>query len=80
MKVELKLFASLARFVPRDTGAPSHGIYEVVERTTILDLLHRLEVPVDKVKMIFLNGIHAGGDEILHERDRVGVFPPVAGG
>jgi len=30
--------------------------------------------------MIFLNGLHATGDEVLREGDRVGVFPPVAGG
>jgi molybdopterin converting factor small subunit len=27
-----------------------------------------------------LNGIHAQGDEVLKEGDRVGAFPPVAGG
>jgi molybdopterin converting factor small subunit len=35
---------------------------------------------MDKVKIIFLNGIHASGEETLREGDRVGVFPPVAGG
>jgi sulfur-carrier protein len=74
MKVELNLYASLARFVPRT------GPLEVGKDTTILGLLRRLDVPLDKVKIIFLNGIHASGDETLHEGDRVGVFPPVAGG
>jgi molybdopterin converting factor small subunit len=27
-----------------------------------------------------LNGIHARGDEVLKDGDRVGAFPPVAGG
>jgi molybdopterin converting factor small subunit len=35
---------------------------------------------MDRVKLIFLNGLHAQGDEILSEGDRVGVFPAVAGG
>jgi molybdopterin converting factor small subunit len=74
MKVELNLYASLARFVPRS------GLLDVGENTTILGLLRQLDVPMDKVKIIFLNGIHAGGDETLREGDRVGVFPPVAGG
>jgi sulfur-carrier protein len=74
MKVELNLYASLARFVPRS------GPLEVDENTTILALLRHLDVPIEKVKIIFLNGIHASGDETLHEGDRVGVFPPVAGG
>jgi molybdopterin synthase sulfur carrier subunit len=74
MKVELNLYASLARFVPRT------GPMEVDGETTILGLLRRLDVPLEKVKIIFLNGIHASGDETLREGDRVGVFPPVAGG
>jgi len=74
MKVELNLYASLGRSVPRK------GPVEIDEETTIMGLLRRLDVPLDKVKIIFLNGVHARGDETLHEGDRVGVFPPVAGG
>jgi molybdopterin synthase sulfur carrier subunit len=74
MKVELNLYASLARFVPRT------GPLEVGEDTTIMGLLRRLDVPMDKVKIIFLNGIHASGQESLKDGDRIGVFPPVAGG
>jgi len=74
MKVDLNLYASLARFVPRT------GPLEVGEDITILGLLRHLDVPLDKVKIIFLNGIHASGNETLREGDRVGVFPPVAGG
>jgi molybdopterin synthase sulfur carrier subunit len=74
MKVELNLYASLARFVPRT------GPMEVDGETTILGLLRRLDVPMEKVKIIFLNGIHASGRESLKDGDRIGVFPPVAGG
>lgn len=80
MKIELNLYASLARYLPREAGAPRDRIWEVDEGTTIFALLHRHQVPLDKVKLIFLNGLHARGDEILREGDRVGVFPPVAGG
>ena len=74
MKVELNLYASLARFVPRK------GPVEVQGETTILGLLRRLNVPMDRVKIIFLNGVHASGEESLKDGDRIGVFPPVAGG
>lgn len=80
MKIELNLYASLARYLPREAGAPRSSIQEVDEGTTILALLHRLQVPMDRVRLIFLNGLHAHGDEPLSEGDRVGVFPPVAGG
>ena len=80
MKIDLNLYASLARYIPREAGTPYNRIREVGEGTTILALLHDLQVPMDKVKLIFLNGLHAHGDEILREGDRVGVFPAVAGG
>ncbi len=79
MRIELNLFASLRRYLP-ETGIPGGKFIEVSNGTTILGLLKGLEVPMDKVKLIFLNGNHARGDEILSEGDRVGVFPPVAGG
>ena len=80
MKIELNLYASLARFMPREAGAPCDRMWEVGEETTILALLQRFQIPMDKVRLIFLNGLHARGDEILREGDRVGVFPAVAGG
>ena len=80
MKVELRLYASLACHMPKQViGAASQAL-EVDESTTITGLLKRLGVPQEQVKIIFRNGIHAGGDEILKDGDRVGVFPPVAGG
>ena len=80
MKIELNLFASLARYAPDKTGGHSHRILDVAEGTTIMELLKRLELPIDKIRMIFLNGLHAAGGEVLREGDKVGVFPPVAGG
>jgi molybdopterin converting factor small subunit len=80
MKIELSLFASLAQYAPDKKGSHSRQIKEVAEGTTIMELLKGLELPIDKIKMIFLNGLHATGDEVLKDGDRVGVFPPVAGG
>jgi molybdopterin converting factor small subunit len=53
---------------------------EVAEGTTVKALLENLRVPLETVKLIFLNGIHARENEVLKEGDRLGVFPPVAGG
>jgi len=80
MKIELSLFASLGQYAPEKTGGHSSRLLEVAEGTTITGLIKGLKLPVDKVKMIFLNGLHATGDEVLNDGDRVGVFPPVAGG
>lgn len=79
MRIELKLYASLGRYMP-EQGSGFTRTMEVADGSTIRALLERLQVPMDAVKLIFLNGVHAGGDEVLREGDRVGVFPPVAGG
>ena len=80
MKIELHLYASLRGYMP-ETGRGNAGeLPGVREGTTIKELLTQLGVPIDAVKIIFLNGVQASGDETLQEGDRVGVFPPVAGG
>jgi molybdopterin synthase sulfur carrier subunit len=78
MKIEFRLYASLSAYMPEK----SRGALEidVNEGTRIRELLDRFKVPADSVKIIFLNGVHARGGEVLHEGDRVGVFPPIAGG
>ena len=80
MKVELKFYASLSRYMPGKTDGRDLGIAEIGEGTTIRELLERQKVPADAVKIVFLNGVHAGEDEVLKDGDRLGVFPPVAGG
>ena len=78
MKIELRLFASLSVCLPEAEKADA--IVNVKEGISIRELLEQFNVPLDSVKIIFVNGVHAERDEILKEDDRVGVFPPVAGG
>jgi len=79
MKIELNLFASLRRYMPHKAKGNSCSV-EIAKGTRISELLEQLKVPTDAVKLVFLNRVHARGDEILKDGDRVGVFPPVAGG
>jgi molybdopterin synthase sulfur carrier subunit len=79
MKIELRLYASLGRYLPEKKEGNS-CIVEVEPGTTIRELFLRFRIPPEERKIIFLNGIHAQGDEVLKEGDRVGAFPPVAGG
>jgi sulfur-carrier protein len=80
MKIELKLYASLGRYMPQALVEKKQSYLEVGEGTTIKALLENLKVPLETVKLIFLNGIHAKDNEVLKDGDRLGVFPPVAGG
>ena len=79
MKVEINLYATLNRYLP-DHVREADGIIEVNKGISIGELLQQLNLPAEKVKLIFLNGVHASGDAVLEEGSRVGVFPPVGGG
>ena len=80
MKIELKLYASLSKYMPQALLEKKPGYLEIQEGTTIKALLNELKVPLETVKLIFVNGVHAKDDDLLEEGDRLGVFPPVAGG
>lgn len=78
MKIELRLYASLRVYMPEVNSTTV--IVDIGQGTRIRELLEQFKVPADSIKIIFLNGVHAKGDEILKEGDRIGVFPPIAGG
>ena len=79
MKVEVRLYASLQDYLPEKKEGPV-CLIDLPEGSTVDDLLRLLRVPRNAVKVLFRNGIHARGDEVLKDGDRVGAFPPVAGG
>ena len=79
MKVEVFLYASLARYMPNKKSGKGM-VMEVSEGTSIMEHLKLMNIPANSAKLIFLNGVHAKGDEILKDRDRLGVFPPIGGG
>ncbi|MEW6665651.1 MAG: MoaD/ThiS family protein [Thermodesulfobacteriota bacterium] len=80
MKIEVRLYASLARYMPAQGSAGFPEMLEVPEGLTVQELLRQLRVPPEAVKVVFLNGVHASADQVLQPGDRIGVFPPVAGG
>ena len=80
MKIQLRLFASLARYLPDQKSSGFSNVMELDEGTTVKSLLEGLKIPLDQPKIIFLNGLHAEETAVLKEGDRLGVFPPLAGG
>ncbi len=80
MRIEVRLYASLARYMPAQGATGFPEMLEVAEGLTIQELLRQLQVPPEAVKVVFLNGLHASGDQVLKQGDRLGIFPPVAGG
>lgn len=75
IKISLKLFVTLSRFLPE-----SSKTYEIAINKTIDDLITDLGIPSGLVKLIFVNGKLQDATYVLQEGDRVGLFPPVGGG
>ncbi len=79
MKVQLLLYASLAKLLPPQ-GSGNASTMEIEDGASIGDLLALVRVPEDAPRIIFLNGRHALVNQELTDGDRVAVFPPIAGG
>jgi molybdopterin converting factor small subunit len=74
-KIQLKLFANLQAFAP-----PAADNYTINAGITVGDLLAQLNIPEDKAKIIFIDGVKSELTTILRGGERVGIFPPVGGG
>ena len=80
IKVEIKLYATLRSYHPQvKAGEPLH--LNLKEGTTAGQLLEKeLGISTNVVKIVFVNSIARRPDYVLANGDRVGIFPPIAGG
>ena len=77
--VRVRVFATLRRFFPGlAMGEPVPVALE--EGATVRDLVARIGVPAEEVKLVFANGLACGLDHELADGDDLGLFPPVGGG
>ncbi len=75
MQITVKLNASLrqsGKFVSNDGTL----LLEIEENATAREVVQKLGIPLEKVKMILLNGKGAGFDSLLNDSDRIALFPP----
>jgi molybdopterin synthase sulfur carrier subunit len=79
MVIDLALFAYLSAYQPDGNGGRHARPVELVEGTTIADVIDWLGLP-DQPRVVFVNGRHAPEEQSLAEGDRLAIFPPVAGG
>jgi sulfur-carrier protein len=77
--VAVKLFATLRRHYPELEIGEAMPV-TLPERTTVAQLVERLELPKEQVKLVFVNGRVQKGAYVLCDGDEVGMFPPVGGG
>jgi molybdopterin converting factor small subunit len=79
VRVEVRLFATLAEYLPPD-GRDGAAELEIPEGSTIVEVTRRLGIPTDLARVVLVNGRDAGVEAILSARDVVTIFPPLAGG
>ncbi|RJP85125.1 MAG: MoaD/ThiS family protein [Desulfobacteraceae bacterium] len=79
MRVELKVFASLAKYAAHPLLS-ADGVVELPSPVSVGQIADALNIPRKEIKLIFLNGIHAQIDTAVKDGDRVGFFPPIGGG
>ena len=73
--IQIKLFATLQRFMPASAEK-----YAIETGTTIRTLLQQIDLPENKAKLIFIDGVKAELTTVLKGGERIGIFPPVGGG
>jgi molybdopterin converting factor small subunit len=54
--------------------------YPIEAGTTVGILLQQLDIPPEKIKLVFIDGVRAELTSTLKGGERVGIFPPVGGG
>ena len=79
MKVEVRLFANLAKLLPPGSQNKRATI-TVKKGTTIDELLEKLNLPSNITNVVMVNGASKSRETQLEEGDVVSVFPPIAGG
>ncbi len=80
MRVELRLFASLRRYLPADGGG-TKAMLDVPDGTRLVDVFERLSIPPQLAQLVMVNGVHEPNrDRPLSDGDAISIFPPVAGG
>lgn len=79
MKVEVRLYATLRQQAPAEAVK---GIVAITlpEESTVIELLNYIKIDPAEVHMIMVNGKGSELDTVLHDNDRIGLFPPVGGG
>ena len=79
MKIEVRLYATLARFSPSGSSGRTFTM-ELPEGAALYDLIEMLKLPREEVKLPFVNAVYQELSFVLQDGDEVGIFPPVGGG
>jgi molybdopterin converting factor small subunit len=79
LNVQVRLYGLLRRHHP-GPNASAPLTLELAEGATAADAAARLNLPDGLIHAASLNGVACELDQPLRDGDRVGLFPPAAGG
>lgn len=74
MKITVKVFATLRHNREKIMSM------DVEENTTPVDIANKLQIPIEEIAIIMINGRRVHPDTVLVEEDVLALFPPVGGG
>jgi len=83
LKITIKLFALLAKYLP--DGAMKNQIdIAVGDGASVMEVIHSLHLPSEHCHLVLVNGVYIAPSErethLLNEGDALAIWPPVAGG
>lgn len=74
MQIKVKLFATLRE------GREREQTMDVTNDVTSSEIIKTLNIPLEDVAILFINGRDAMFDQKLKDGDTLSIFPPVGGG
>jgi len=83
MKITLKLYAMLDRYLP-EGGERHQTSLDMPDGATAQDLIEQFNLPPKLTHLVLLNGVYLApkerGETQLNEGDAIAIWPPIAGG
>ena len=84
MRITLKLFATLEKYLPAARKAHNEAVVEVPDGASAAEVLRRFGVPREEVHLVLVDGRFVQADALddvrLKDGEALAVWPPVAGG
>ena len=79
IRVEVRLYASLQKYRP-GLGIGEPLVIALDDEAKLGNLLDELKVPKEEIAIVMVNGKQEEESYLLRDGDRIGIFPPIAGG